>query len=260
MSADLERSFRLEGRVAVITGAASGIGLEAAAVLGGAGARLMLADVNAAALEAAVGDLRAAGIAVEGRPLDVSDRAAVERVADAAIDRFGQIDVWANVAGIGRLCAVVDMDEATLDQHLSINLKGSYWGAAAAARRMIPRRSGSIINISSTAGEAPPFKLSAYAISKAGVNMLTRSLAIELGPHGIRANAVAPGFIATPLTLSAVPEEGRADFLAARARQNPLGIVGEPRDAALAMLYLASDASRYVTGQILRPNGGHLMR
>jgi 3-oxoacyl-[acyl-carrier protein] reductase len=261
-------AFSLAGRTAVVTGAAKGIGRQAGITFAQAGANVVLADVDEDGLAdtaTAVAELAPAATVVQA-PTNVADREQAERLAARAVEELGRIDVWANVAGIIRYSLVVDTTEDDLDAVLAVNLKGVYWCSAAAARVMISQKSGSIINIASAGGEMPGPTLSAYAMSKAAVIMLTRTLATELGPHGIRANAVAPGFIDTPMvTVNVRDEHGNIDpqkkeaLFTTRAKQSPLGLTGEASDIANAMLYLAADASRFMTGQVLRPNGGVYM-
>jgi len=266
MHHDIERAFSLEGRVAVVTGAASGIGRQSAIILAQAGARIVLADVDEAGL--AETQLQIAEFAGETaiRRTDVSNRDDVEGLAAFATDWVGRIDVWANVAGVISAAPVVDATEAELDRLISVNLKGTYWGCAAAARVMSAQGSGSIINISSAGADFPAPGLSVYAMTKAAVNMLTRTLAHEVGLHGVRVNVIAPGFIDTPMVAyrwrtpdGGIDEAKRAEILRLRAGGSVLGLTGEPGDIGFAMLYLASDASRFVTGQVLRPNGGVAM-
>ncbi len=261
---DPSTAFALSGKLAVITGAASGIGRETARVFVASGAHVVLADRDAAALAAFAGELGASATAV---PTDVSVRAQVEALADAA-SAIAPIDAWVNAAGVvAPPTMVVDVDEATIDRLIAINLKGVYFGSAAAARRMVAHGRGSIINISSQGAEIPAPGLSVYSITKAGVNALTRTLAAEVGPVGVRVNAVAPGFIDTPMiSYRFVREDGTADqaakeaLFAARAANAPLGRVGEPLDIARVILFLASDAASFVTGETLRANGGADMR
>jgi 3-oxoacyl-[acyl-carrier protein] reductase len=258
--------FRLDGRVAVVTGAASGIGRGAALTFSAAGASVLIADIDQAGLAATAETITKNGGKAEAHVCDVRDRAAVHALADRAVAGAGRLDVWANVAGVLRPRPIVDTTEEDLDATLAVNLKGVYWGCAAAAKAMIPRGAGSIINIASAGADVPAPGLSAYSLTKAAVIMLTKTLATEVGQHGVRANAVAPGFIDTPMVAHHFTrEDGSVDSAArdaifkSRAAQTPLGTTGEPSDIALAMLYLASDAARFVTGQTLRPNGGVAM-
>lgn len=249
--ADLPDAFRLDDRVAVVTGAASGIGKAAAQRLSEAGATVVGADV-------AAGD----GIVVT----DVSRRDEVDALVDRVVSEHGRLDVMVNVAGIIRTGPLAELDETTLDEVLGVNLKGVLFGTQAAIHAMRERGGGSIVNVTSAAIDMPAAGYGAYAISKAGVAMLTRTAAVEEGTHGIRVNAVAPGFVETAMTGrwfttedGTVDEVAREGFLGAVAKQTPLGVTGEPDDIAFAILYLASDASRFMTGQIVRPNGGTVL-
>ncbi len=248
-------AYRLDGRLAVITGAASGIGLETARFYAAAGAQVVMADINHAALDAA-----AAGIGRAAFPFaaDLCDPDAIQRLADFA-QAIAPIDIWANVAGTGALFPITEATTEAYQRITRINMDAVFWGCAAAARAM-DSRGGTIITVSSNAADEPIAGLSVYAMTKAAVNMLTRSLARELGPKNIRVNAVAPGFIVTPMTgVERMPPEQAEATLARNAARSPIGAVGEPADIAHAMLYLASDASKFVTGQIIRVNGGAAM-
>lgn len=265
MHEDLQREFSLESRTAVITGAASGIGRETACILARAGARLILADIDAAGLAITAGLINDQGGTAHIRPANVADRADVEALAADAAERNG-VDIWINAAAIHFAAPMLEAPPAATERLLSINLLGTYWSCAAAARVMQPRGKGSIINFSSTGADRPTPGISAYAMAKAAVNMLTRTAATEFGPLGIRVNAVAPGFVDTPMVsfryadeTGAINPARREEVLRLLSESTPLGEIGTPRDIALAILYLASDASRHVTGQILRVNGGASM-
>jgi 3-oxoacyl-[acyl-carrier protein] reductase len=258
--------FDLSDRVAVISGASSDMGDAIAKRFADAGAQLVLADVAEAGMERTRAALEAEGHEVPCRVVDVTRRDEVEALVDFAQQRFGQLDVMANIAGIIHDARVVDMREADLERVLSVNLKGVFFGCQAAARAMQGRGSGSIVNMASSGGFTPIPMLSAYSMSKAGVVALTRVLAAEVGPSGVRVNAVAPGYVEGGMTQRHVrDEEGTVDAEKLEAlrtrtrRRNPLGITGVPDDIANAFLFLASDASRYMTGQVVHANGGAYM-
>lgn len=266
MDADLAQTFALAGRTAAVTGAASGIGRETAIVLARAGASVAICDIDQAGLTETARLVEAAGGKVLARRVDVANRAQVDALAAATAARWGSIDVWVNVAGVIMRKPMLDVEEEDLDRLIAINLKGVYWGMTAAGRIMQRGGSGSIINMSSAGGESAVPDLSLYSMTKAGVNMLTRSGAKEFGPLGIRVNAVSPGWVDTPMGLHSfqdergdVPAERYREALASRAGASPLGLTGTAHDIALAVLFLASDASRFTTGQIIRPNGGVAM-
>lgn len=266
MHQEIERAFSLERRSAVITGAASGIGRQTAITLAQAGAHVVLADIDEAGLAETRSVVEACDGRVSTRQVDITDRAAVEALADFAVEAAGRIDIWANIAGVILAVPIVDAREDQIDRLIDVNLKGTYWGCAAAAQRMTAQGSGSIVNISSAGADFPAPGLSIYAMTKSAVSMLTRTLAHEVGPFGVRANAIAPGFIDTPMIAyrystpdGGVDQAKKAAILEDRAKGSVLGITGEASDIAYAILYLASDAARFVTGQVLRPNGGVAM-
>jgi 3-oxoacyl-[acyl-carrier protein] reductase len=205
------------------------------------------------------------GVALEHR-VDVTRRAAIDALAEDTLKRFGTLDIWVNSAGVIVEVPIVDATEEQIDRVIAVNLKGVYAGCAAAARVMRRARRGAIINLSSAGGESAVPGLSIYSMTKAAVNMLTKTAAKELGSCGIRVNAVAPGWVDTPMGTHGFRNENgevdpakRAEGIRRREQASPLGITGTPRDIALAILYLAADASSFVTGQILRPNGGVAM-
>nr|MCQ3812675.1 SDR family oxidoreductase [Acidimicrobiia bacterium] len=187
----------------------------------------------------------------------------VSALVEAAVDEFGRLDVMANVAGVGSYGDVVDVSEAELDRVLAINFKGVFFGCQAAMRIMAPQGSGSIVNVSATAINTPVGGLSVYAATKAAVAMLTQSLAVEAGAGGGPGRNIAPGFTLTNFVGGHLrDDQGQVDpaemdsYLKLMRDRSPLGVVCEASDQANLIWFLASDASRYMTGQILRANAG----
>jgi len=255
--------FDLTGRAAVVTGGASGIGRATAEVLAGAGAGVVVADVASdGAQEVARGIEEAGGKAVAHR-VDVTSKADVEAMVDRAVDEFGRVDVMCNVAGVAGDGLIAETSEEELDAAIAVNLKGVLFGCQAACRVMVPQGSGSIVNVSSTAIDRPSPAYGVYSMTKAAVAMLTMTLALEVGRSGVRVNTIAPGATITPFTSRhAYDPDGTLNqdryerFVEQMRRLSPLKKVGEPIDQAYLILFLASDASRWCTGQIWRANGG----
>jgi 3-oxoacyl-[acyl-carrier protein] reductase len=266
VEAGVARAFDLTGRVAVLTGGASGIGRATAHVLAGAGATVVLGDIDEAGAQGVAKEIESAGGTAAAVRIDVTDRSDVDRLVAGAMSDHGRIDVMGNIAGIPLRGLVVDMTDEELDRILAINLKGVFYGCRAAMRAMMPQRSGSIINIASGAIDGPAPTLAGYAMSKAAVAMLTKTLATEAAPYNVRVNALAPGIILSNFSRPHfVDESGDVDqekfkaYEAWASSAAPLGRVGLPSDVAWAILYLVSDAANFVTGQIMRPNGGTAM-
>jgi len=253
-------SFRVDGKVAVVTGAGSGIGRSSALALAGAGATVVCADIHGDTAEATAEEITAHGGTAEGVALDVSRRADVEALAQrVAAERVG-LHVWCNIAGIMLGGPFLDEPEEHLDRIMSVNLKGVFFGCQAAGRIMVTQpEGGSIINASSAAADAPSPNIASDTICKAGVVQMTKSLAVEVGKKHVRVNAVAPGFVITGMTTGFYGQEMQDTLVAAMRKGVPLRTVGEPEDIAAAVLYLASDVSRFMTGQVIRPNGGVAM-
>jgi len=260
-------SFRVDGKVAVVTGAGSGIGKASALALAGAGAVVVCADIHADTARATADEITGAGGVAEGCALDVSRRLDVDALAERVAAERGGIHVWCNIAGIMVEGPFLDAPEDDLDRILAVNLKGVFFGCQAAGRVMVEQaEGGSIINASSAAADAPSPNVVSYAICKAGVVQMTKSLAYEVGRKHVRVNAVAPGFVLTGMTGryfvrpdGTVDEAMQEAVIAPMKKYTPLRAIGEPEDIAAAVLYLASDASRFMTGQVLRPNGGVAM-
>jgi 3-oxoacyl-[acyl-carrier protein] reductase len=266
VSADKPGAFDLSGRVALVTGAASGIGRASAAVLGAAGATVVCVDLDDDGAQANAAHIERDGGRATARRVDVTDPGALDAAVSDTVEAHGRLDVMANVAGIITQAPVLELEDDALERVLAVNLMGVFRGCRAAGRVMVAQGSGAIVNMASAAVDTPSPGLAAYGMAKAAVVQLTRVLAAELGPSGVRVNAVAPGFVETAMTArrytaadGSVDEGHRRGVLDAVARTTPLRTVGEPDDIAYAVLYLASDAARFVTGQILRPNGGVAM-
>lgn len=250
--------FDIDGKVALITGAASGIGAATAKVLAEAGAKVVCVDLDeggAAKVADEIGGVSAS--------CNVAVRSDVEAAADLAVSSYGRLDAMCNVAGIPLDVTIADATEEQLDKIIAVNLKGVFYGCQAAVRVMTPIGSGSIINVASSGIDAPAKNYGLYAMTKAAVAMLTKTLAVEVGPAGIRVNAIAPGATITPFTErhligpdGKVNEEYYDRFVSAMKKQSPLGIVGDPEDQAYLIQYLISDAARFCTGAIWRANGG----
>jgi 3-oxoacyl-[acyl-carrier protein] reductase len=260
---DPSRIFRLDGRAAVVTGGASGIGRAIAEVLAAAGARVVVGDLDAEGAEAAAAAIRADGGVALGQGADVAARAEVDALVERALREWQRLDVMCNVAGIPSDGPLATLAEAELERVFAINLKGTLFGCQAAVRAMTPRGGGSIVNVASGAIDRAVPGYGLYAMTKAAVVQLTQTLATEVGPAGIRVNVLAPGATLTRFTERHLRRpDGSLDparydaFVASMKALSPLGLVGEPRDQAWLALYLASDASRYCTGQIWRANGG----
>lgn len=263
---EIASAFSLEGKVAVVTGAGSGIGQEAARLIALAGARVVAADINKDAVEAVCQTIRRGGGAAEAHKLDVADKAAVEALADKALADTGRLDIWINCAGIAPLHTILETEPGQAHRTVDVNMLGTYWGCMAAGRVMGETGGGSIINISSAGGAKPVPNLAIYGMTKAAVNSLTWTAAKEFGPMGIRVNAIAPGWIETPAMQAlyrdasgGIDLELREKVFAEMAASSPLGRVGHVSDIALALVYLASEAGGFVTGQVLRVNGGESM-
>jgi 3-oxoacyl-[acyl-carrier protein] reductase len=263
---ELAQAFSLDGKVAVITGAASGMGREAARIFALAGARLWLADVDEAGLAETARIAADAGGAASCHRVDVTSKAEMEALADTAAAQTGRLDVWVNCAGISFLHSILETQVEQAEKTVAVNMMGVYWGCMAAGRVMKQLGGGSIINIASAGGAMPVPSLAVYGMTKAGVISLSWTAAAEFGPYGIRVNAIAPGWTETPMAEvlyrdaeGRIDQDTRGKVLAEMASQSPLGRTGRPIDIAHAMLYLASDAGSFVTGQMLRVNGGASM-
>lgn len=254
--------MKFEGQVVAVTGGAGGIGRGILRYFARAGARVAALDLELAAASAAVAGLGSTDRAMALR-LDVAGPESVQAAVEGILDAWGQIDVWVNNAGIFGVSHIAEMpDLGQWHRILAVNLTGMFLCCQAVARPMIARGSGAIINISSIAGKIGFPEEAAYCGTKAGVLGLTRSVAVELAPHGVRVNAICPGNIRTPMLESVDARVCQAagwkpgTFLQRTAQEIPLGYIGEPEDVAAAVAFLASDDASYIIGQALTPDGG----
>ncbi|MEI8000821.1 MAG: glucose 1-dehydrogenase [Actinomycetes bacterium] len=262
----IQEAFDLTGTAAVVTGAGRGLGRAISARLAEAGAHVTCTDLDPATAADTAAMIVATGGQAVGRALDVTRAADVDAAVAEVVANRGRLDVMVNNAAIINDTTVLETTEADLDRIMTVNFKGVFFGCQAAGRQMVQQRSGSIINLASGAIDIPTPGLICYSAAKVAVAQLTRTLATELGPDLVRVNAIAPGWIDTPMNErhvltadGAVDPDRKRDYVAARSRLSVMGIPGEPDDIAFAALYLASPAAKFVTGIVMRPNGGSTM-
>ncbi len=243
--------MRLENKVALITGAGSGIGRETAVMFAKEGAKMVIGDVNEQGGLETVAEIKAAGGDGYFAKLDVTNKAQVRQVIKDAVDKYGRLDVLINNAGITQDAFLTKMTDDQWAKVINVNLSGVFFCSQAAAEVMMAQGSGVIINASSIVGLEGNIGQVNYSATKAGLIGMTKTLAKELGRKGVRVNAVAPGFIRTPMT-AAVPDK----ILEMMKEKTPLLRLGETKDIAYAYLYLASDEANFVNGAILSVDGG----
>ncbi len=244
----------LNGKIALVTGAAQGIGKEIARALAADGADVAICDVNLEAAQKTAAELEAVGRKSLALKANVAASAEVTAMIDQVVEKFGRIDILVNNAGITRDGLILRMKDEDWDLVLSINLKGSFLCAKSALKYMTKQRGGTIINIASIVGAMGNAGQANYVASKAGLIGLTKTIAREYANRGITANAVAPGFIETAMT-QALAENVRQEL----AKQIPMGKLGTPADVANAVRFLASPWASYITGQVVHVNGGMYM-
>jgi len=244
--------MRLKDKIALVTGAAQGIGFACAKAFADEGARVMVSDVNEERGRAAASGLDAGFVRC-----DVSRKADVTAAVAAAVEKFGRLDILVANAGIVHAADFLDLEEADFDRVLSVNLKGIFLAGQAAARQMVKQGGGgAIVNMSSVnAVMAIPNQVP-YVVSKGGINQLTKVMALSLAPHRIRVNGIGPGTILTELAKTAVL--GNKDAERKILSRTPLGRMGDPTEIASVAVFLASDDSSYLTGQTIYPDGGRL--
>jgi len=248
---------RVEGKVALVVGAGGGIGRAGAAGLAREGGTVVCADIDGAAAEATTARIRDTGGRATALGLDVRDRAAIDAAIATAVCEFGRLDILLDCVGISQTASFLDLDPQDWDRVIAVNLTGMFHLGQAAARQMVRQDSGgSIINVTSQLAEVARPERAAYVASKGGGRSLTHAMALELATHGIRVNAIAPGPTLTGLTRASYSDPERRRVTIA---QIPLGRLGEPDDIVGAILYLASDESRWVTGSTVTVDGGYLV-
>jgi 3-oxoacyl-[acyl-carrier protein] reductase len=250
----MEPQLELTGKVALVTGAAQGIGRAIALLLAQKGADIVVSDINLEKAQETAKEIETIGRRAMAIKVDVANSDNVERMIQAILERFSQIDILVNNAGIARDKLVLRMTEEDWDAVLNINLKGTFHCTKAVVKHMSKQRSGKIVNIASVVGEMGNAGQANYSASKAGVIGFTKTIAREFAQRGINVNAIAPGYIQTPMT-DVLPEKVKEDL----RRMIPLERLGQPEDVAEAVFFLVSEASSYITGQVLNVNGGIYM-
>lgn len=252
----MKQIFNLTNKVAIVTGAGQGIGLACARVLAGAGATVVIADVNEAKGQIAAAEIADLGVPTLFALVDVRDSTSVDAMRATVLEKFGQIDILVNNAGIGKNTPAEAVPDDEWLNIINVNLNGVFFCCRSIGQHMLERGTGAIVNIASMSGMIvnKPQPQAAYNASKAGCILLTKSLAAEWATRGVRVNSVSPGYIATELTkLGLTTDEWRENWL----EMTPMHRVGEPEDVGYAVLYLASDEANYATGTNLVIDGGY---
>ncbi len=246
--------MELLGKVALVTGAAQGIGKAIALLLAEKGADVVVSDINFEKAQETAKEIEEKGRRSIALKVNVADPEEVERMVETIMERFSRIDILVNNAGITRDRLLLRMSEEDWDAVLDVNLKGVFNCTKSVVKHMSKQRSGKIVNIASVVGLMGNAGQANYAASKAGVIGFTKTVAREFAQRGININAIAPGYIQTPMT-EVLPEKVKEELM----RLIPMGRLGQPEDVAQAVLFLVSEASNYVTGQVLNVNGGIYM-
>ena len=246
--------MKLKGKVALVTGAAQGIGKAIALLLARNGADIVVSDINLEKAEETAKEIRAIGPKAMAVKVDVANLSDVEQMVTGILEKLAKIDILVNNAGITRDKLILRMTEEDWDAVLGVNLKGTFNCTKAVLRHMAKQRSGKIVNIASVVGEMGNAGQANYSASKAGVIGLTKTIAREYAQRGINVNAIAPGYIETPMT-EALPEKAKEEL----RKLIPMERLGKPEDIAEAVLFLVSEESSYITGHVLNVNGGIYM-
>lgn len=257
--------MRLKNKVAVITGGGSGIGAAICRTFAAEGAAVAVTDIRLEAAQEIAAEIVRSGGQASTWDFDVSDQPAVEQGADRIEKQSGPIDIWVNNAGISHIVPFLECSEELWDETLRINLRGAFIGCQAAIRRMLPRRQGVVLNMSSQSGKVGNSHYAAYCASKFGIIGLTQSLAVEFAGDGIRVNALCPGVVMTPLWDQMLGDYARKRNLKLEEvrpyleRKVPMGRLCTPEDVARTAVFLASDDATYLTGQAINVSGGAVM-
>jgi 3-oxoacyl-[acyl-carrier protein] reductase len=249
-----EKGLKLKGRVALITGAAQGIGKSVALLLAQNGADIVVSDINLEKAEETAKEIESMGSKAIAIKVDVANLKDVEQMVESILEKFGKIDILVNNAGITRDKLILRMTEEDWDAVLNVNLKGTFNCTKTVVRHMAKQRSGKIVSIASVVGEMGNAGQVNYSASKAGVIGLTKTIAREFAQRRINVNAIAPGYIETPMT-EVLPEKVKEEL----KRLIPMERLGKPEDVAEAVLFLVSEESNYITGHVLNVNGGIYM-
>ena len=251
---------RLAGKSAVVTGAANGIGRATASVFAAEGARLVVTDIDGDGLEAIRDELRDQGAEIETVVGDVSQDADAHRMIDAAVERYGRLDILVANAGVIPLGAITESTAEDWDRVMSIDGRGMFLTCKYAIEAMLKTGGGAIVCLSSISGVAGQARQSTYGPAKFAASGLTKHLAVEWADKGIRVNAVAPGTIRTEAVRRLPEQPGGAEYVSEIIKNHPMGRLGEPEEVAKAIAFLASDDASFITGAILAVDGGYLAR